>query len=418
MKKFLLMACGLCLASVSFAQESALKEAERGLKVEVPDHSRIASLLEGAMQDPSTANNVKTWFLAGKNAFQTWQTGWELLQQGGIPDKVNMSLSIVKGYDYYVKALPMDTVVNEKGKVKTKYSKEIVKTLSTSSNNFYDAGVFLYEANDLKNAYRAWEIFTLLPQMTQLGKDAPLAPADSILATTYYNMGIFAYQADMKPEAMKSFTKAARLGQGEVAYDNALAMASELGDMAALEEIASEAFNIYGTQNYIYTLVSVYVKNGQYDTAFDIVNKALEANPNNAVLYNVKGVLVENRTNDENITPEEAAAANAEALELYKKSVELDPQSAESRYNYGRVIANQAYKLSEDPATIEMSTNEFNLFKAENIDPLFIQAAEQLEAAISINPEANRQAFSILKNIYYNLGDEENMNRIAELELK
>lgn len=418
MKKFLLMACGLCLASVSFAQESALKEAERGLKVEVPDHSRIASLLEGAMQDPSTANNVKTWFLAGKNAFQTWQTGWELLQQGGIPDKVNMSLSIVKGYDYYVKALPMDTVVNEKGKVKTKYSKEIVKTLSTSSNNFYDAGVFLYEANDLKNAYRAWEIFTLLPQMTQLGKDAPLAPADSILATTYYNMGIFAYQADMKPEAMKSFTKAARLGQGEVAYDNALAMASELGDMAALEEIASEAFNIYGTQNYIYTLVSVYVKNGQYDTAFDIVNKALEANPNNAVLYNVKGVLVENRTNDENITPEEAAAANAEALELYKKSVELDPQSAESRYNYGRVIANQAYKLSEDPATIEMSTNEFNLFKAENIDPLFLQAAEQLEAAISINPEANRQAFSILKNIYYNLGDEENMNRIAELELK
>lgn len=418
MKKFLLMACGLCLASVSFAQESALKEAERGLKVEVPDHSRIASLLEGAMQDPTTAENVKTWYLAGKNAFQTWQTGWELLQQGGNPDKVAMSVAVVKGYDYYLKALPMDTVINDKGKVKTKYSKEIVKTISANTNNFYDAGVFLYEANDLKNAYRAWEIFTLLPQMTQLGKDAPVAPADSILATTYYNMGIFAYQADMKPEAMKSFTKAARLGQGEVAYDNALAMASELGDMAALEEIASEAFNIYGTQNYIYTLVSVYVKNGKYDTAFDIVNKALEANPNNAVLYNVKGVLVENRTNDENITPEEAAAANAEALELYKKSVELDPQSAESRYNYGRVIANQAYKLNEDPATLEMSTNEFNLFKAENIDPLFIQAAEQLEAAISINPEANRQAFSILKNIYYNLGDEENMNRIAELELK
>lgn len=414
----MLLACGLCLASASFAQESALKEAERGLKVEVPDHSRIASLLEGAMQDPSTATNVKTWYLAGKNAFQTWQTGYELLQQGGEPDKVNMSLAIVKGYDYYMKALPMDTVVNEKGKVKTKYSKDIVKTLALSPNNFYDAGVFLYEANDLKHAYRAWEIFTLLPQMPQLGKDAPVAPADSVLATTYYNMGIFAYQADMKPEAMKSFTKAARLGQGEVAYDNALAMASELGDMAALEEIASEAFNIYGTQNYIYTLVSVYVKNGQYETAHDIVNKALEANPNSAVLYNVKGVLVENRTNDENITPEEAAAANAEALELYKKSVELDPESAESRYNYGRVIANQAYKLSEDPATLEMSTNEYNLFKAESIDPLFVKAAEQLEAAIRINPEANRQAFSILKNIYYNLGDETNMNRIAELELK
>ena len=418
MKKFMLLACGLLVASASFAQQSALKEAKNGLKVEVPDHARIAQILEGAMQDPTTANNVETWFLAGKNGFQTWQTGWEQLQIGGNPDKIYMSRSIINGYDYYMKALPMDTVINEKGKVKTKWSKQIVATLSQSMQNFYDAGVFLYEANDMKGAYRAWEIATYLPEMPQLGKTAPIAPADTILAERFYNMGIFAYQAEMKPEAMRAFMKAARLGQGKVAYDNALAMASELSDVAAIEEIANEAFNKYGEQTYIGALVNVYVKNGQYEKALDMVNKALEANPNNAILYNVKGVLVENRTNDENITPEEAAQASAEALELYKKSVELDPESAESRYNYGRVIANQAYKLSEDPATLEMSTNEYNLFKSEKIDPLFHEAAKHLEKAITINPEANRQAFSILKNIYYNLGDDANMNRIAELELQ
>lgn len=414
----MLLACVLLLASAGYAQQSALKEAKNGLKVEVPDHQRIAQLLEGAMEDPTTGNLAETWFVAGKNAFQTWQTGWEQLQIGGNPDKVYMSQCILKGFDYFGKTFTMDTVINEKGKVKTKFSKKMVETLSKSEQNFYDAGVFLYEANDLKGAYRAWEIATYLPTMPQLGKSAPKARPDSTLAETYYNMGIFAYQADMKEEALKSFVKSARLGQGEVAYDNALAMASETGNMEAMEEIANEAFQKYGKQTYIGALVNVYIKNSQYDKALDMINKALEANPDNDILYSVKGVLVENRTNDENISAEDAAKASAEAEELYGKAVELNPQNAEARYNYGRIIANKAYKMSEDPATLDMSTNEYNTFKAEQIDPLFIKAAEQLEKAIEIDPESNRQAFSILKNIYYNLNDDDNMKRIQELELK
>lgn len=414
MKKLLLLACGLVVAGTSFAQESVLKEAERGLRVEVPDHDKIAGMLEQAMKDPSTADNVKTWYLAGKNAFQTWQTGYEQLQIGANPDKTKMSRAIVNGFDYFNKALPMDTVVDAKGKVKTKYSKEIAHTLGTSPSNFYDAGVFLYEANDLKGAYRAWEIYTLLPTMTQLGKEAPEMPADSVLAVTFYNMGIFAYQADMKPEALKSFTAAARHGQGEVAYENALAMASELGDYEKMEEIATEGFEKYGKQTYIGALVNVYVKNGEYEKALTMVNKALEKNPDNSVLHNVKGVLVENRTNDENISAEERAKANEEALQLYAKAVELDPDFAEARYNYGRIIANKAYMINDDSS--ELSTKEYNELKENTIDPLFRQAAEQLEAAIRLNPEGNSQAYVILKNIYYNLKDDDNMQRIEQMQ--
>jgi len=416
MKKILLVACGLLVTGAALAQENVLKEAERGLRVEVPDHAGIATMLQGAMTDPSTANNVKTWYLAGKNAFQTWQTGWEQLQIGGNPDKANMSKSIVNGFDYYCKAFPMDTVVNEKGKIKTKYSKEMAKTIASNANNFYDAGVYLYEAQDLAGAYRAWEIFTLLPTMPQLGKDAPAAPADSTLAQTYYNMGIFAYQAEMKPEALKSFMAAAELGQGEVAYDNALSMASELNDIATMEKIANEGFSKYGKQTYIGALVNVYVKNGEYDKALTMVNKAIAANPDNAVLHNVKGVLVENRTNEEGISAEDAAKANAEALELYAKAVELDPENPDARFNYGRVLANKAYKTSDD--AVNLSNDEYNKLKEDVINPLFVRAAEQLEKSIAINPEANRQAYTILKNIYYNLNDEANMKRISDLELQ
>lgn len=418
MKKFLLIACGLAMACTATAQDSVLKEAERGLKVEVPDHAGIAAKLKGAMTDPTTAGNVKTWYLAGKNAFQTWQTGWEQLQIGGNPDKVNMSKSIIEGFDYYTKAFTMDTVITDaaKGKFKAKYSKEMVKTITGNVNNFYDAGVYLYEAQDLPGAYRAWEIFTILPTMPQLGKDAPAMPADSILAQTYYNMGIFAYQADMKPEALSSFMNSAKYGMGEIAYDNALSMASELNDIAAMETIANEGFAKYGKQTYIGSLVNVYVKNGEFEKALDMINKAIAANPDNSVLFNVKGVLIENRTNDENISAEDAAKANAEALELYKKAVEFDGENPDARFNYGRMLANKAYKTSDDAG--ELSNAEYNKLKEDTINLLFVRAAEQLEKAISINKESNRQAFSILKNIYYNLNDEANMKRIADLELE
>lgn len=414
----MLLACAAMFTGAAFAQESALKEAERGLKVEVPDHGRIASLLEGAMTDPSTANLAKTWYLAGKNGFQTFQTGYEQFQVGAKPDLVNMSRAIVNGYDYYMKALSLDTIVDAKGKVKTKYSKDIVKTLAGSSQNFNDAGVWLYEANDLKGAYQAWNIMMGLPHMPQLGKLAPAEQPDSVQASTYYNMGIFAYQADMKREALDAFLKSARKGFGETAYDNALAMATELEDMPLIEQIATEAFQKFGKQNYIGSLVNIYVKKGEYEKALEMINKALESNPESAVLYSVKGVLVENRTNEEGLPKAEIDRLNEEAIGYYKKATELDPNNAEAHYHYGRMIANRAYNISDSDEAAAMTTAEYNNLKETVIKPLFVQAAGELEKAIAIDKEANRQAFTILKNIYYNLDDEENMERIRALELE
>lgn len=420
MKKVLFLACGLLMAGSAFAQQDALKAADRGMRVEVPDHAGIARLLEGAMKNPETANDVKTWYLAGKNAFKTWQTGWEQLQIGGNPDKVGMSNAILDGFDYYMKAFTMDTlkVEDKKGnvKIKTKYSKEMAKTIADNQNNFYDAGVYLYDSQNLGKAYRAWEIFTMLPDLACLGSAAPAAIPDTTLSQTYYNMGIFAFQAGMKPEALKAFMKAADYGQGEVAYDNALAMAAELDDLVAMEKIANDGFNKYGKQNYIGTLVSIYVKKGDYNKALEIINNAIAQNPTNSVLHNVKGVLIESSTNSEGLTPEQIATATEDATALYKKAVELDGENAEARYNYGRLLANKAYKTSDD--AVELSNEEYNKLQETVINPLFIAAAEQLEKSIAINPEANRQAYTILKNIYYNLKDDVNMKRIADLEME
>lgn len=415
MKKLLLTACGLAAILPAMAQVQTLKEAERMLKVEVPDHARIAAMIEGAKSDPVTANDVKTWFLGGKNGFQTWTTGFEQFQQGAMPNKTAMSQALITGFDDFMHALPLDTIIDEKGKVKTKYSKEIVKTIASNAGAFHDAGVFLYEANDLAGAYRAWDIYSSLPTLPCLGKEAPAADNDSVQGATYYNMGIFAYQADMKPEALSAFLRAARIGHGDVAYDNALAMANEIGDREIIQEVAEEAFAKYGKQSYIAELVNLYIREKDYDKALEMINRAIDGNPGNSILYNVKGVLVENTVNEDNVDPEVAAKANDEATALYAKAVELDENNAEARYNYGRMIANKAYKLSDD--SYDLSTPDFNALKENTIEPMFHQAIEQLEKAIAIDKNVNRQAYSILKNLYYNLQDEENMERVRQLEM-
>lgn len=415
MKKAITAACAMAFCLPVVAQVQTLKEAERMLKVEVPDHRRIASMLDGAKQDPTTANDVKTWFLAGKNGFQTWTTGFEQWQQGAQPDKTAMSKALISGYDDFMKALPMDTIIDEKGKTKTKYSKEIVKTIAANAGSFHDAGVFLYEANDLGGAYRAWDIYSGLPTLAVLGKEAPAADNDSVQGATYYNMGIFAYQADMKPEALSAFLRAARKGHGDVAYDNALAMANEIGDREVIQEVAEEAFAKYGKQSYIAELVNLYIREKDYDKALEMINRAIDNNPSNSILYNVKGVLIENTVNEDGIDPEVAAKANENAIQLYRQAVDLDGENAEARYNLGRMIANKAYKLSDD--SYDLPTPEFNALRENTIEPMFHQAIEQLEKAIAINKDVNRQAYSILKNLYYNLKDEENMERVRQLEM-
>lgn len=67
---------------------------------------------------------------------------------------------------------------------------------------------------------------------------------------------------------------------------------------------------------------------------------------------------------------------------------------------------------------MELNNADYEKLQNETIIPLFKAAAEQLEACIAINPEANRQAYTILKNIYYNLKDDTNMQRISDLELQ
>ncbi|MDE6316035.1 MAG: hypothetical protein K2L71_06180, partial [Muribaculaceae bacterium] len=266
-------------------------------------------------------------------------------------------------------------------------------------------------------AYEACDIYTSMPQMTDLlGKLTPEAPADTTMAQNLYNMGIFAYTAKMYPEATEAFYKATIYDYpGCDAFNNAIACAGMAGDNDRKFEIAKEAFAKRGSENsgYIGEIINGYIDRKQFGNAMEWLDRAIAADGSNAQLYNAKGILIESQI-PEDASPEVVQKSNEEALELYKKAVELQPENGMWNYHYGRMLSNKGVRIVD--ASAELPASEYNKVLEQQVFPIYRDAIIYLEKAIAADPDNTRGALPLLRNIYYNLGDNENMQRIEAMQ--
>ncbi len=376
------------------AQMQVLKEAERAQKSgKTP--SEVVGIITPAFSNPETANLAQTYYIPGKAMFDEFDQLFGYKQFNKLPpngDKV-MSDDLLEGYAYYMRALPLDTVTNAKGKVKTKYSKDIVNTITGHVADYNNAALTYWELKEFANAYRAWDIFLGLyekaPFAERLEKNAP---ADSIIGEVYYNQALAAWQADSLQNALKSFKNAQRKGYNKKQlYDYAIAVASSAGDDAAAYEWATQGLTLYKDEaSYFGHVINKYLKEKNFDKAFSLVDDAIAKDPNNAQYYFVKGVLYDNQDK------------KAEAKAMFAKSVQLNPEFVQGLTQYGSALCQEAYKLSDEAPTTAAESQAY--FEAK-IKPLFEEAAKYLEKAWSIDNN-NIEALRYLDNIYYNLKDE------------
>ena len=93
--------------------------------------------------------------------------------------------------------------------------------------------------------------------------------------------------------------------------------------------------------------------------------------------------------------------------------MELDDKNAQSLYNYGRTIYNEAVKANDDAPT---DPAEYAKVKSTVVDPLLKEGAKYLEDAWDLDNEY-RDPLNVLSQIYYMRGDESNM-KYTEQRLK
>lgn len=403
MKKHLVLAAAALFAgsmAVS-AQMQVVKDAERAQKGgEAP--AKVVEIITPAFTNPETAKLAQTYYIPGKAMFDEFDKlfGLKSLGRLGDGDGKKMADDLVQGYGYFIQALPLDSVTNEKGKVKTKYSKDIVNTITGHVSDYNDAAITYWDLKNYKGAYDAWDIFLNLYE-TEPFKAKLTAPADTVIAEVYFNQALAAWQADSLQNALNSFEKAREKGYSKKQlYDYALGVATGLKDNEATFKWAQLGNELYGKEdpNYLGYMINSYLQNKEFDKAFTTIDAAIASDPNNSQYYFVKGVLYDNMDK------------KADAKAMFAKAVELNGENVQALTQYGAALCQEAYTLSDQAPT---SVAESQAYFDQKIKPLFEEAAIYLEKAWQLDND-NNDALRYLDNIYYNLRDEKKQAEIKQ----
>lgn len=321
MRKLLVMTlCGL--AAVGANAQKATVDAAKKLAGKTDKIEEARALIQDALQNPETANEATTYYVAGKIEWDAYDKNRQA--QAINPDKVNtqdMGNELLNGYNYFVQVFPLDQVPNEKGEVKPKYIKELQKKIAEKDNDFFEAGAnFFNDKLYYPQAYNAFMIYGDMPAMEILGPQAPVV-ADTIRATAYFNAGLAAWSANEVDEAAKAFMKACENNYTQpdaYIYEIACWQNIEQNDSSRLDDAkvnilkaAKAGYDKFGMQQPVFlnNMVNSMLNSNQEAEALNIVNNAMSDNPDTPALYGLRGFVYERLGNDDAAEADYRAAA-------------------------------------------------------------------------------------------------------------
>ena len=163
--------------------------------------------------------------------------------------------------------------------------------------------------------------------------------------------------------------------------------------------------------NLLLSEADLYMKLGDKDKFKVLMQEAIKRDPENAILYYNLGVINTEQGQFE------------DAMNYYKKSIELDPTYEASYLNLVGLILEGEAPLVDQMNELATSTKrsdyeKYDRLKAER-EELYKSCLPFLEKLIDINPN-NIEALKTAKNIYYTVGEDEKFklmsSKINELE--
>lgn len=381
----------LTAASVASAQMSVVKDAEHILDNAKPDYAGALKTIRPALENEESKDRPETWFVAGKAALGIWDGLWLNLQIGQDQNeskKKEGAHALIDAFGFMKTALPLDSLPDAKGKVKPKYSKEILKVMSKYYRAYRNAGILLYDVKDLKGAYEAWDIYVNYPGLLGLSrKDLKVEGPDNLGQILYYQ-GLAAIATDDNRNAVRKFMDARKNGfSSKELYLYGLEAARRLENDSLMIDFARLGNELYGKEDVSFALVLINdcLTNQDYAQAMHLAGEGLGVTDSDIVrsqLYDVLGVAAEQEGKIE------------EALAHYQKSVVYNAENAKSYFDLARLIYNESLKIAEQGTAADVESKAV---------PGLKKAAEYFEKAYQLNP-ALSQIPSTLYSLYYRLG--------------
>jgi tetratricopeptide (TPR) repeat protein len=141
-------------------------------------------------------------------------------------------------------------------------------------------------------------------------------------------------------------------------------------------------------------LVDYYSNSGKYDEALEFANGMIQKNGESSFYLYVLGYLYQNKKDYD------------QAIEAYKKAVQLDPTNAEAYSNLGLSYCQQGLEYGEK-ATSDLNDPNYQA-EQDKIKKFYEEARPYYEKARELKPDSRNLWLNGLYTIYYklNLGAE------------
>lgn len=411
MKKYFLVVALSALSTLAFAQKKAVKDA----KTEAGKNTNEArTLIKPALTNPETMNDPETWFVAGDIEYKAFdkEREAEMMKEfssdkkGG--DSEAMYIGLYNMYVPYLKADSLGQLPDEKGKVKNKFRKDIVKNLKSAYPYLINAGAYYNDKRDFARACDFFERYLVMPNLNIFkdDKDGKIVVADSTLQTIKYYAVITSIQSGNQQRAINLLNNL--INEGYVAnstykesdpYELLAGEYQQVGDSVnflATLKTGAEKYpnNLYFTPN----LINEFIKAGQRAKAIEYINQAISNNPSNACsLYSVKGTLFVDDSNKDYDQAEKA----------YQQALSSDANCDRALEGLGVLNILKAQDMKDKAGQTTNRKEQADLDKATS--DLYIAALPYLEKYYKILKEKNASALDLrqilvkLQNVYYNL---------------
>ncbi|MDR3060874.1 MAG: tetratricopeptide repeat protein [Dysgonamonadaceae bacterium] len=385
----------LCLIfGMTFAQKKAISAAKNEIKSDKPNLEEARNLIKGAMQNPETKDNTEAYYVAGlieNKQFDIERTK-EILGQK--PDEAAMYKSLGAMYPYFLKADQMDQLPDEKGKIKSKFRKDIKSYLAANRPYFINGGAFYFDNKDYKQAYNFFDIYLQIPKLPMFEGDKTMTvEGDTMYAQIKYYAAIAASQMgeEGRPKAIAMYEslKSDDYKPNEV-YQYLCYEYEQLKDTVNLVKTLKEGVDKFPEEPYyLLNLINQYIYSNQNEEAIRYLNEAIERKPNDSQLYDVLGRIYENKKETD------------KAIEYFRKSLEINPNYVEALGNMGRIYYNRG--VEAQAAASDIADNKLYNEAIVKVKDLFKQALPYFEKAHELKPEES-DYMNALRSIYYTLG--------------
>jgi tetratricopeptide (TPR) repeat protein len=389
MKRIVLLLTLLIITVALFAQRGRVTSA-----LSYKEAGELDKAYEAIMEalDPENERASRTLEMP-----QAWQAKGQILQdiyRKQAKDIVDEPL--FKAHDALNKALEYD----DRGRMSRQLQVDFT-FLQTDLSNY---AILAYENQKFDIALECFERFMEISNM-DLMKSTPEEVVDTAII---YNAGLAAYRAEDWDKAIKYFKRSAEIEyNAPLSYRFAYEVYQTKGDTLSSLNILKEGFEKYPDDEVlIVELINFYINANNPNAAFEYLDKAIKQNPENVSYYTAKGNTLEKLGRED------------EAIEVYKKAIEIDPEFFTPYYNLAVIYFNRGVAKLNDASQLPPSATE-------EYDEMMAQGREQLNEALpyfekSLEIEPNEIAvMESLRLIYYRLQSEdpamkENYDKINE----